>query len=277
MSDVSAVGSGATRDAAVQPWLVGATNARDLGGLPTRDGRRVRPGVLFRAPALGRLTDADVEALAAVGLVEVIDLRFGSEIMQAPPDRLPAGPHLAHVPVHDPDHPVFEFATALLSGVDTPQSRELRAAGAYPAMCAVYAAFVTSEAARAGFARAAQRVLACRGRPVLWHCSFGKDRTGWLSAILLGALGVEPAAIEADYLRTNTDLAGVVGKLVDSAWRKRGIEPGLVRPVLAAAPGYLAAAYAEVERGYGDFDRYLAEGLGLDALELVEFRDAVLE
>jgi len=72
--------------------LSGAPNARDLGGLVTSDGRTVRPGLVFRAPALGRLTDEDVSSLDRLGLTDLLDLRHGSEIDTAPPDRLPAGP-----------------------------------------------------------------------------------------------------------------------------------------------------------------------------------------
>ncbi len=260
-----------------QPWLVGAPNARDLGGLPTTDGRRVRPGLLLRAPALGRLTDDDVTALGKIGLIEVIDLRFGAEIVESAPDRLPAGPHVAHIPIHDPDHPVFGFVTAVLTGAETPEAQRLRAAGTAFAMHDVYRAFVSSPVVRAGFGRAAARVLAAAGRPVLWHCTVGKDRTGWLSAVLLGALGVDRAVIEQDYLRTNVDTADIVAKVVASAQQKRGIEPELVRPVLAAAPEYLAAAYDQAEREYGSFDGYLSSGLDLSDEDVARFRAAVLE
>jgi protein-tyrosine phosphatase len=72
--------------------LVGAPNVRDLGGIVTADGRRVREGLLFRASALGRLTDADLAALTERKLACVLDLRDATEIEAAPPDRLPTDP-----------------------------------------------------------------------------------------------------------------------------------------------------------------------------------------
>src|ERR1700742_2965087 len=66
--------------------LVGAPNARDLGGLTVGDGRTVRSGLLYRAPALGRLTEQDVQRLGRCGLTDLLDLRHGSEIEVAPPD-----------------------------------------------------------------------------------------------------------------------------------------------------------------------------------------------
>src|SRR4029453_6688892 len=98
--------------------LVGAPNARDLGGLVNTAGRRVRAGVVYRAGALGRLSGDDVAALGARGIGWVIDLRDRSEISAAPPDRLPAGntPKVRHVPVFDPAHPVFTYGSAVLMG-----------------------------------------------------------------------------------------------------------------------------------------------------------------
>jgi protein-tyrosine phosphatase len=260
------------REAAESGWLVGAAGARDLGGLPTHDGGQVRARVLYRAPALARLTDDDVAALRAAALSEVIDLRFGSEIVDQPPDRLPAGPHLAHIPIHDPDHPVFGFVTGVLRGDQVPSAAQLREQGSAAAMAGVYRAFVTSSTVRSGFAAATRRILAAGGRPVLYHCTLGKDRTGWLTAILLTILGVPQDAIMADYLRTNTELAALVEKLVASAQAKRGIEPALIRPVLEAREEYLRAAFDQVRSDYGTFVGYLRDGLGLTAVDGEELR-----
>jgi protein-tyrosine phosphatase len=262
-----------------QRWLAGAPGARDLGGLPTADGGRIRSGVLYRAPALGRLTDADVATLDAARLIEVIDLRFGQEIVDSPADRLPAGPHLAHIPVHDPAHPVFSFATAVLSGHpdESGAAGQLRADGPVNAMTAVYRAFVSSAAVRGGFGRALGRVLAAAGRPVLYHCTLGKDRTGWLTAVLLGAVGVDRDTVLADYLRTNDEISELAGKLLAAAADRRGLDPALVAPVLAARSEYLDAAYDQARVDYGSLAGYLRDGLGLTDLDLAGLRRHLVE
>src|ERR1043166_8158977 len=109
--------------------LHGAPNTRDLGGLPVAGGRTVRPGLVFRAPALGRLTDEDVAVLAGLGLTDLLDLRHGSEIEMAPPARLPAGPQVAHIPIFDPAHPVFTYVSAVLLGQDLDRYAELAVEG----------------------------------------------------------------------------------------------------------------------------------------------------
>src|SRR5947208_4495734 len=210
--------------------LNGAPNARDLGGLPVADGRTVRPGLVFRAQALGRLSDDDVAVLASLGLTDLLDLRHGSEIELAPPDRLPAGPQVAHIPIFDPAHPVFTYVSAVLLGHDLSRYAQLAVEGTPGAMLAIYRWFVSAPLARAAFATALRRIAAASG-PLLYHCSAGKDRTGWLSALVLGALGADRATITEDYLLTKEVSAERVEKLIGVLNERKGVPPELVRPL----------------------------------------------
>jgi protein-tyrosine phosphatase len=255
--------------------LTGAPNARDLGGVSAADGRTIRAGLVFRAPALGRLTDSDVAALGRLGLTDLLDLRHGSEIEMAPPDRLPAGPQVAHIPIFDPAHPVFTYVSAVLLGHDLNRYAALAAEGTPAAMLAIYRWFVRDPAARAGFGTALRRIAAASG-PLLYHCSAGKDRTGWLSALLLGALGVDRPAIVEDYLLTNEVSAVDMDKVVELLNARKGVPPDVLRPVLDAAPEYLDAAFAQVDTEFGGLDRYLRAGLGLDDAELDGLRRRLL-
>jgi protein-tyrosine phosphatase len=248
--------------------LQGAPNGRDLGEASAL----VRRGLVYRTGALGRLTDDDVSALDRLGLRTVIDLRDPSEVALAPPDRLPEpGPSVVALPIYDPRHPVFTYVSAVLLGGDgAGDYAALAEEGTPGAMVAIYRWFVSSGAARSQFG-AAIRLLARADRlPALLHCSAGKDRTGWLTATVLGILGVDRAAIEADYLATNDAAMAVNRKILDAMRvRRPNLEPAAVLPVFEARPEYLAAAYAEMARLYGSFEAYLARGLGLD--------DAVLD
>lgn len=260
--------------------LLGAPNARDLGGLVAGDARRVRAGLLFRTPALGRLVDEDVDRLRGLGLRTLIDLRDVSEIALAPRDRLPdPAPHIVALPVYDPRHPVFTYVSTVLLGEDHGEDYQALAEEGTPgAMAAIYRWFVHGETPRARFGQAV-RLLADPARlPALVHCTAGKDRTGWLSAIVLTILGADRATIEADYLATN-EAAAEVNKTVLDAMRQRRpeLDEDTIRPVLAADSGYLAAAYAEVERLYDTFDAYLRHGLGLDDAVLDAVRANLLE
>jgi len=255
--------------------LVGAPNARDLGGLPVADGRTVRPGQVFRSPALGRLTDEDVAAMAALGLTDLLDLRHGSEIDIAPPDRLPAGIQVAHIPVFDPAHPVFTYVSGVLLGHDLSRYAGLAVEGTPGAMLGIYRWFVSAPAARAAFGTALRRIAAASG-PLMYHCSAGKDRTGWLSAVLLGALGADHATIFEDYVLTNEVTATEIAKLVDALNARKGVPAEVLQPVLDAAPEYLEASFAQMEAEYGTLDGYLRDGLGLDEPDLAALRDRLL-
>lgn len=264
---------------AQQRWvLVGAPNARDLGGVVGAGGRRIRPDVLIRTGALGRLTDEDVLVLGKLGPACVVDLRDSTEISVAPLDRLAGDPRVLHLPVHDMRHPVFTYVSAVLLGHDLEAYAALAEQGTPAAMAAIYRWFVSGESARKRFAAAARLAADPANLPLLFHCSAGKDRTGWLAVILLTALGVDEAEIRADYLRTNALSEGVQEALLGAMRRRHpSLDVEAVRPVLQARPEYLAAAYDEVARVYGSFDRYLRVGLGLDDPLIAALRAHLLE
>lgn len=259
--------------------LVGAPNARELGGLPTTDGRRVRSGVLVRSSSLERLADSDLPVLAELKLSCVVDLRHDWELAVAPAVPLPEpGPRVVRAPVHDDRHLVFSYVQALLRGGDLSGYDELVTKGSAAAMEAIYRWFVTGAQATASFA-AACRILADPAHvPGLFHCGAGKDRTGWLAVILLTALGVEPEAIRADYLHTNQASARSRARLLALiAERRPDADVPAIEPILLARPTYLDAAYAEVQRIYGSFDDYLRTGLQLDDQTLSSLRTRLLE
>ncbi|WBB75429.1 tyrosine-protein phosphatase [Micromonospora sp. WMMD1128] len=258
--------------------LVGAPNARDLGGLPTTDGRRVRAGRLVRAAALGRLTDDDLPVLGKLAPACVVDLRAAEEQAVAPPDRLVGEPRVVHLPVYDAAHPVFTYVSAVLQGHDLDAYADLARDGMPGAMTAIYRWFVSGEPARAGFGAAVRLAADDANLPLLFHCSAGKDRTGWLSVVLLTALGVSEPAIRADYLRHN-ELTESLREVLLAAMTKRrpDLDPAAARPLLEVRPEYLDAAYDEVRQGYGSFEAYLGDGLGVTDEVRAALRERVLE
>jgi protein-tyrosine phosphatase len=262
----------------VWQWsLRGAPNARELGGLVGAGGRRVRAGALIRTPALGRLTDEDVAVLSKLDVACVVDLRDASEIAVAPPDRLAGEPRVVHLPVHDPTHPVFTYVSAVLLGHDLGAYAELAEQGTSGAMREIYRWFVTDASAREGFAAAVRLAAEADNLPLLFHCSAGKDRTGWLSVILLTVLGVAEEVIRADYLRTNALTESLREVLVEAMLGRRSVaDPSLIGPVLEARGEYLDAGYEQVRRSYGSFDGYLREGLGLDDGVFAALRERLL-
>jgi protein-tyrosine phosphatase len=275
-------GSGVTQVATL--GLINATNARDLGGFGTADGRRTRRGRVFRANALNRLTDDDVLALGRLGLVHVVDFRHDEEIKLTGPDRLPDIPacRLVPVPIFDPDHDVFTLVNAALGRRRRSADTSAEAAPLeFPistdvAMVALYRWFVTSPLAREAFAQVVRLVATAESLPLLFHCTAGKDRTGWLSAVLLTALGVDRDSIRADYLLTN-ELNAAGNAHIIAQVGARLADPAALAPLLEARLEYLDAAFDQAEDSYGGMDGYVREGLGLDEAVLDALRDNLLE
>jgi protein-tyrosine phosphatase len=259
--------------------LVTAPNARDLGGHVAADGRRVRRGLLFRANALHRLTDADLAAVGALRLVSLIDFRHPHEIELIGPDRLPDPPprRVVSLPLFDPEHDVFTMVTAVLNGgAENASVSRLRDGGSVTAMHELYRWFVEAPMARQAFGAALRLIADEAALPLLFHCTAGKDRTGWLATLVLGALGVERAAATEDYLLTNelnaASTAHVLATVAD-----RVDDPGWLLPLLQARREYLDEAFDAAQGRYGSLEGYLTGGLGLEPAILDQLRANLLE
>lgn len=175
--------------------LEGAVNVRDLGGFRTYDGATVKPGKVIRADALSTLTDADVAVLAARKPKSVVDLRTPAEVQFSGADRLPAGVPLVARPVDDTG--LFVQMMQIIQSKDPARQQEvLGNGGAERIMAAVYTSFLTAES-RAAFG-ATVRELAATDGPVLYHCTSGKDRTGFLTYVVLRAVGVPEQTARQD-------------------------------------------------------------------------------
>ncbi|EDX26898.1 protein tyrosine/serine phosphatase [Streptomyces sp. Mg1] len=251
--------------------LQGAVNVRDLGGYRTWTGGKVRRGLVYRSDALSRLTPADVTTVAGLGLTEVVDFRIPAELRYDGADRLPAGLTATSRPVSD----LGLYATlvgAIASGDPVQQERMLGGGRAEAYMRDIYRTFVTSPENRAQFAATLREIADGRG-PLLYHCTSGKDRTGWLSYVLLRALAVPEDTAERDYLASNT-FRGTYDAQVRAGLKQSGrmLNPDLLIPLQEVRTDYLDSATARMEADFGGFYGYLTNGLGLDLRTLAKLQ-----
>jgi len=202
----------------------GAFNFRDLGGYPTVDGRSVRWRTLYRADAVHRLPDAELDVLAERGLRTIVDLRTASEI--------------EHGHLHDEHRGLLHVHLDVLGA--TWQPDELPDdADAAQVLGDLYIAMLTIGA---GALRDALIVLSEPTRlPAVFHCAAGKDRTGVLAAMVLSLLGVDDEVIVADYAISGTNM----DRLVDRLRRDR---PEALTTMNEQPSAYLAAPPAAMER-----------------------------
>ena len=225
--------------------LQGATNFRDLGGYPGQDGRPVRWRRLFRSDHLGGLTEADKAVLARLGLAKAFDFRGQAE-------RAAVAYELPGVTQHSLaiEPTVVQRMQDLIASGQT-----LTPERAAELMTDLYRALVNDQSHR--FAELFEHLLDAEG-PVVFHCTAGKDRTGFAAALILLALGVPRSVVEQDYLLTNR-----VFQQPPAA--QGGLSAAVLAVLWRVQPGFLHAALHAVDTDHGGVERYLEQRLGLDA------------
>jgi protein-tyrosine phosphatase len=169
------------------------------------------------------------------------------------------------------------FFDIIASGNHELQRYELGDGRGATLMANIYRDFVADPRQRETFG-AALRLLCIPGRlPALYHCSGGKDRTGWMTAIILTILGVPADIVLRDYLVSNDLLRTTYHRIRSDLMKTRIIrDPELLRPILEQSPTYLSVAYDETERRFGSFGAFVAYGLGVGDDELDQLRRAML-
>ncbi len=228
--------------------LEGTFNFRDLGGYRTLDGRSIRWRSLFRADGLYRLTPDDLEQLRTLGLRTVIDLRTEGEVtgrgrIQWPTDELA----YHHLPMIDVVPSVERYASWIQPITVAVEYRDMLASG------------------RATIAGALRVLANPAAYPAVYHCMAGKDRTGILSALVLGLLGVSDQDIVADYALS----AQAMARMLD--WLRRTSPEALVglgvrsSAMLAAEPRTMAIFLERFRAEHGSFAEYTAD-LGFPGL-----------
>ncbi|GAA1176150.1 protein-tyrosine phosphatase [Kitasatospora gansuensis] len=246
-------------------------NLRDLGGVPLPGGRTVRSGLVFRSGQLDRLDPAADLVFAALGIRTVVDLRTERE-RAARPDRVPPAADLVVADVlADAMRAGAASKLATVMADPAAANRLLGDGHAEQALISDYRAFVTSASGRAAY-RLLFTELARGTGPLLFHCTAGKDRTGWGAALLLLLLGADPATVQDDYLAVNPAVRAAFAPVI-TAFTDAGGDPEITEALLTVRPGYLAAALETLTDGWGDPEKYARTALGLDATTLTALRD----
>lgn len=246
-------GGNAGSDQAATPRLATLQNFRDVGGAaagyPTVDGRVVRRNVFYRADALGE-NAADAGVLESLGIAAVYDLRTPGEIARAA-DVLPAGAAYQKINVMGRED------------VGMPLLALDNAASAVAAMERAQRLYVTDAVQRAAFGALLTQLASTPG-PQLFHSSAGKDRAGWVAALLLSIANVPFDLVMQDYLLSNTYLAGAISMRVEARRQISGdFAAGIERPLAGVQSSYLQAGFDQVQADYGTVMRYLEKGLGV--------------
>ena len=195
-------------DSRILAWE-GCFNVRDLGGLPTADGRRVRHGAIVRSDILTRLTPAGRAALVDHGVRTIVDLRFPDEVATdgtAYPfigDQRTAGRPLFERPVR--------HRAAIRHETRAPRGRADRGARSRAELNRL-----DLDWSQVGVAAALAAIADAQPGGVLVHCHAGKDRTGIVVALALSLVGVSDDDIANDYALTALSLEPLIVEWLDS-------------------------------------------------------------
>lgn len=239
----------------------GCANVRDLGGLETEDGRRIRAGAIVRADNVRRLTDAGWRALAEHGVSRIVDLRWPGELEQDPPRDLDVEVVNVSVLGETWDDDYGRALDEHLDGV-----ADVADHYAYS-----YVDFL--ERYRTLFGRAFAAIANAPDGAVVVHCVAGKDRTGLVSALLLRLAGVSREDIGRDYALSGPNLASRraawIAAIEDEVRRRREERLGQT-PAEA-----MTRVLERIEADYGDVASYL-RAAGLDDAQIDRLRERLL-
>ncbi|TFA85636.1 MULTISPECIES: tyrosine-protein phosphatase [unclassified Pseudomonas] len=245
--------------------LAGIDNFRDIAGTTTaystaHDGT-MRAGVFYRSNALTP-TAADLATLNGLGIKSVYDLRTPSEIASTP-DTMPSGATYQNI----------DIIGSTTSGANITTVSFKSAADAIAMMQETNRAFVSDAGMRGQFGALFNELAGVDGA-ALFHCTAGKDRTGWTAAVLLSIAGVDNATIMSNYLATNDYTAERVAKTLAMMPPSMA---AIYAPLLGVEASYLQAGLDQVAAQYGSMDNYLKQGLGLSQETIYVLRGKMVE
>ena len=271
-------------------------NARELGGILLKDGRRVKKGLLLRTTRLFDATEEDLCRLRDdYHLSLVFDMREREELDRAPDPEIP-DVKWVHTPVIDfaflraklserPDRgdPPFDpetFDGAQILPWIIEGAREGRRLGRTDlGLGAAYAGYLAGNKGRRSFGLFFHELAANREGAVLWHCHTGKDRTGIAAGLILDVLGADWDTILKDYETSNLFYRSDVEKM-EQRLRRMGVEEEILAPLcgfVGVHRDMLENAWKYMDREWGGAVGYLTSCCGVSMDEIETLRGRYIE
>ncbi|MEI6898855.1 MAG: tyrosine-protein phosphatase [Bacteroidota bacterium] len=237
-------------------YLQSQPNFRDLGGIITKSGKFIKPGLLFRSGDLHSVSDDDIARLEKAGLANIIDFRSDREREWRPDKPISTIKKTIHLTIPDA---VRDMATELIQQGDEEGLKTL--------LISEYRRMVTDHIGE--FSAFLDLLVTTDDLPLVFHCAAGKDRTGLATIFLLTALGVRNGVIIENYYATNAYNAKYAAKIIGKI-NEMGHNGELMRPMLEVRPEYLEAALDEIDEKYDGLEEYVTITLKADVERLRE-------
>lgn len=241
------------------------SNFRDLGGHTTANGTSVISGRIFRSGQLTGMSADAVGRFEGLGIRFIYDFRTAAERERCPDAPIP-GVQNVWLDVLSDESGSLAAMMQLLLQEPRKLSQELTPEKLRALYQSVYENLVTLPSARKAYGAFFSSLLQDLGTARVFHCTAGKDRTGWAAAMLLRLLGVSEEDVLADYLASNEQLLQAYASTIE-AFVAAGGDRAVVENLLLVRPEYLEAGLAELMRTYDGISDYFSRGLGISPEE----------
>ncbi len=250
-----------------RPAVEGAPNLRDLGGYETLAGQRVKWGQVFRSSNLARLTDKGMEYLRQLGIRQVYDLRTNAEVLKMP-NRFPNSAEVSYhrLPIQHSDFEPTAVFDRIRKGDWNWISEEFMLQGYIESI----------EHYPHVWRRLFSDLAESQKRPLLFHCTGGKDRTGTGAALILLALGVPEASVVRDY-GLSDGYNAETRKMIYAHLGPMGVDIARVEPYFTAPESRIRALLDYIRDHYGTAVDYLVKKVGVDEKTIELLRNDLLE
>ncbi|TYS31111.1 tyrosine-protein phosphatase [Bacillus pumilus] len=244
-------------------------NFREVGGLQTTDDMVIRQGMIYRSADLSRLTKQDIETFSTLGIQTVCDLRTTSERKSHPP-KINEHDKIVHISMQ-PDSKMPSKWTMFRMLVAEGKSLSF-----IPIMKDLYQSMLTD---RKEEIHKLFTLLSDKSNyPLMLHCTSGKDRTGFLSALIQLAAGVPLQTVLSEYMRSNEGVKMLIRRQqrfvrMMSLYR---VSKEQIQPLLGVQQDYLEDVLNEMMQTYGSVERYLIEACNIREVQLNEMKNILL-
>jgi protein-tyrosine phosphatase len=241
-------------------------NFRDAGGYPTTDGQRLRSGRVYRSGTLDDARETDLHILQTIGLKTIVDLRAPKEKKKELPAI--AGARRIDVPI--------ELENRTREKIQPLMTRRGAENDVVEILKQMYRDLVDEAWPQAS--QLFKVLLNAEAYPVLIHCRAGKDRTGFMCALVQQAVGVERSAVFQDYLKTNDHFMPLTPRIerMMKIFSLGRLQMENIRASLSAREEYLQAAFDQIDQRHGGLTAYL-EKCGVTSCEIETLRGLLVE
>jgi protein-tyrosine phosphatase len=254
--------------------IVSIPNLRDMGGYKTTNGSTIVKGLVYRSNQLYNISPNDMLLLANLNLKNAFDLRTISE-REAMPDELPDGVNNVWLDVLA-DDPTSGPAN-LIELLQDPQQANIDLGNGQveDKFMDAYRQFITLESADTAFRKLFRSLGDKTELPALFHCTTGKDRTGWAAAALLTLIGVPEKVVMEDYLRSNEYILPMYEAYIQH-FVDEGGDRSIPEAIFGVKEEYLNAAFDKMNTKYGSIEKYFSDGLGISVEQQTALRNLYL-